>query len=262
MNRATLAGVLPALLAAAAAQGFRASMDQGRDPRAPFPHIMGLMQPVKSALANRALRPLGWLGLTLAMAQFSLNSYLVTYLSLERGWSIVSAGFALAVAQFSGVVGQVAWGWLADHGHGRVKLLRLGTALSVLGCAGLLNVYRKGNITLSNANNTISSVLTNATIGALSMKNNAALSVGAINATGDVTIANTAGLTLMTGQGIATTTGNIVLAGTKFINLAGANALTVANGKKWLVWSANPTSLNTVANGGDDNANLPNNFIQ
>jgi hypothetical protein len=119
-----------------------------------------------------------------------------------------------------------------------------------------------GDITLSNANNTISSMSTNATVGALSVKNNAALSVGAINATGNVTIANTAGLTLMSGQGITTTTGNIVLTGTKFINAAGVNALTVSNGKSWQVWSSNIAPLRTLANGGDDTGSLVNNFVQ
>jgi hypothetical protein len=38
--------------------------------------------------------------------------------------------------------------------------------------------------------------------------------------------------------------------------------LSVSSGSKWLVWSANPTPLNTVGNGGDNDANLPNNFIQ
>jgi hypothetical protein len=119
-----------------------------------------------------------------------------------------------------------------------------------------------GNITLSNASNTIHTFASSSTVGALNVKNSAALDVGLIDATGNVTIANTADLTLMSGQGITTTAGNIVLSGSKFINLAGSSALTVATGHNWLVWSANAAPLNTVANGGDDDANLPNNFIQ
>jgi autotransporter-associated beta strand protein len=141
-----------------------------------------------------------------------------------------------------------------------------GTALTLSGVVNDNNygitMGGPGDITLSHASNTIHSLATSATVGALNVKNNAALEVGVIDATGNVTIANTADLTLMSGQGIATTTGNIVLAGTKFINLSGANALTVSNGHNWLVWSSNPTPLNSVATGGDNDANLPNNFIQ
>jgi autotransporter-associated beta strand protein len=121
-----------------------------------------------------------------------------------------------------------------------------------------------GSFTLSNASNTINTLATGAgvTIDSFNMKNSVALAVGLINATGNVTIANTAGLTLMSGQGITTASGNIVLAGTRFINAAGVNALMVSNGQSWQVWSANPAPLETLANGGDDTGNLVNNFVQ
>jgi len=125
-----------------------------------------------------------------------------------------------------------------------------------------LTVSGAGGVTLSNANNTVNTLLSTGTIGSVSMKNSVALDVGAISATGNVTIANTANLTLMSGQGISTTTGNIVLAGAKFFNRAGASALSVSNGHTWQVWSANIIPLETEANGGDENGGLVNNYVQ
>jgi autotransporter-associated beta strand protein len=141
-----------------------------------------------------------------------------------------------------------------------------GTALTLSGVVNDtsygVTLRGPGNLTLSNASNTIHTMATSSALGALSMKNSVALDVGLINATGDVTIANTANLTLMSGQGISTTTGNIVLAASKFFNRAGASALSVSNGHTWQVWSANLIPLETEANGGDENGGLVNNYVQ
>ena len=63
---------------------------------------------------NPQLAELALLGFVYAGTQMGALSYLVVYLVEARGLSLVSAGFALSVAGFAGILGRVLWGAAAD----------------------------------------------------------------------------------------------------------------------------------------------------
>jgi MFS family permease len=64
--------------------------------------------------------------------QISFLSYLVSYLKLELGYSLVAAGVVFSAAQISGALGRVLWGVVADH------LLRPRAVLAALGLVMVL----------------------------------------------------------------------------------------------------------------------------
>ncbi|KAF4529851.1 hypothetical protein B566_EDAN018346 [Ephemera danica] len=65
------------------------------------------------------------------------------------GLSTLAIGAFASLQSWTRVLAPYAWGWLADHGHGRVKLLRVGAALSVLGCVALLLLPGYGTVALA-----------------------------------------------------------------------------------------------------------------
>jgi MFS transporter, ACS family, hexuronate transporter len=86
-------------------------------------------------LGNRNILLANALPVALVAAQFSLVSYLVLYLMESLGTPVVVAGGALALAQFGGVVGRVAWGVLSDRlfrGSRKAMLLIIGVTSSLL----------------------------------------------------------------------------------------------------------------------------------
>jgi MFS family permease len=64
--------------------------------------------------------------------QISFLTYLVSYLKLELGYSLVAAGVVFSVAQISGALGRVLWGVVADH------LFRPRSVLAALGLVMIL----------------------------------------------------------------------------------------------------------------------------
>ena len=106
-------------------QPLRASWDADRDPTARFSE-----RPFDAITEVWQSSPLRWLsvsGLFYAAVQLCLATFTVTLLVTEAGFSLIQAGFVLAVVQAAGVVGRIAWGWVADRlGHGLVVLLIMG----------------------------------------------------------------------------------------------------------------------------------------
>ena len=76
-------------------------------------------------------------GLLLAIAQGSLNAFLVTYLVQALGYSLALAGGLYALAQLVGIPGRIAAGWLAD---GPLQGSRTLAAIAVAISAGALVV--------------------------------------------------------------------------------------------------------------------------
>jgi MFS family permease len=93
--------------------------------------------PVAEVWANRPILELAAVSSVYSAIQISFLTYLVSYLKLELGYSLVAAGVVFAVAQISGAAGRVLWGVVADH------LLKPRSVLASLGlvmivCGGAL----------------------------------------------------------------------------------------------------------------------------
>jgi MFS family permease len=105
------------------------------------------LAPLRFVLGRRDLRVLAVTSLAFSAIQQCLGVFLVTYLTAEVGLSLVSAGLILSVSQGGGIVGRIAWGWMADlmdrvqAGRSRalLGLLALGMVAS---CAALGFVSR------------------------------------------------------------------------------------------------------------------------
>jgi MFS family permease len=137
-------GALPVLAAACIAAAFlllpsRATL---AEPRAPGPRLglglrgvfAGLGRPIQLVLADRALRELSFASLGYAMVQLVFITYFVSYLNLELGYSLVTAGLVYACAHASGIAGRVAWGAVADRWvRPRAMLAVLGAVSSACG---------------------------------------------------------------------------------------------------------------------------------
>ena len=110
------------LACAVLSQPLRAAHDADRKPAAPL-RMAGLLGPLRLVLAQANLRRLASASFFFSGAQLCLAGYLVTYLHTELGYSLVTAGIALAVAQVGGVLGRVIWGYISDRYLGASRTL-------------------------------------------------------------------------------------------------------------------------------------------
>ncbi|ENO84086.1 MFS transporter [Thauera linaloolentis] len=96
------------------AQGVRADFDADRDPRRKV-SLGGVLRPLAQVFAHRDIRNLALCTFFLSAMQLCLTTYLVTYLTVEYGASLVTAGFVLSLSQFAGAGGRLLWGYAADR---------------------------------------------------------------------------------------------------------------------------------------------------
>lgn len=122
-----------ALICAVLAQPLRVALDEGRDPHRRL-SFGNLAQPLKLIASHRGLAMLAACSFVFSIAQLCLMTYMVIFLNQELGYSLVTAGLALSVAQLGGIVGRVAWGWLADRFLGARRTLALLAALMTASC--------------------------------------------------------------------------------------------------------------------------------
>lgn len=109
----------------------RAPLDQQRDPASPWPSVARMAEPLHFVAGHGVLRKLALCTLIFSLVQVSLTTFLVTFLNLDLGWSLVAAGVALSVSQAAGVVGRILWGLVADVGHDGPRRTLLGLALAM-----------------------------------------------------------------------------------------------------------------------------------
>ena len=94
-------------------QPMRAAWDADRSARADASHPK--MGGVPLVLKEPALRWISFAGLLFSSVQRCLLTFTVIYLVAERGYTLIEAGVMLSLIQVGGIIGRLAWGWIADR---------------------------------------------------------------------------------------------------------------------------------------------------
>jgi len=131
------AAVLVLALGAAALLGlfapYRRSYDGKRDgtPRRERLHLRGFAAPVAEVWARRPILELALVSAVYSAVQISFVTYLISYLKIELGYSLLAAGLVFSASQIAGALGRVAWGAVADHAFKpRAVLAALGLVMA------------------------------------------------------------------------------------------------------------------------------------
>lgn len=112
-------------------QPFHALFDRDRRPHARLA-LANIAQPLKETLAEPRLRQFVLFAGAFALVQPCVTTYLVSFLHLEIGYSLIAAGLVFSTASIAGVVGRVLWGALADwSGSPRRVLAGLGLVMGL-----------------------------------------------------------------------------------------------------------------------------------
>jgi hypothetical protein len=187
-----------------------------------------------------------------AGAQLDLQGVSVTggRLDLQGGTLVSSQGRSL-------YAGPIA---LSANSNVKVQGTQLNLEGVISGGAHGLNVTGSGHLVMRNEANTLASLATTQSIGALDVSNNAALVLGDIAALDAITIRNSKTLTLSAGSQLSSVNAPIVLQAGRFLNQAGAQALRPGQGKNWQVWSTNATPFDAMQ--GDVVNGLSNDYVQ
>lgn len=103
------------LLCMLVAQSVRRSLDvPGEAVAAPW-RWQDLARPVRLVWRTPALRLMAVCSLLFSFIQLAVTAYLVTYLNLSLGWTLIAAGVILSLSQAAGVAGRILWGIVADR---------------------------------------------------------------------------------------------------------------------------------------------------
>ncbi len=111
---ALVAVAVVGIAVAVAAEPTRSDLDTHHERGQPF-SLAALIGPLRSVLADPALRALSLTGLAFAAVQVCLTSFLVVYLHEALQWSLVASGLALTCATVGAVIGRIGWGIVADR---------------------------------------------------------------------------------------------------------------------------------------------------
>lgn len=127
--------LLSALATLLAMQPARERWDDDRRPDLPV--RARVFEGVQLVWRLPALRWLGVAAFGMAFVQLCVSTFTVIMLVKEGGYSLVEAGLMLSVAQIAGVLGRIAWGWLADRTHDTLRVLHGLTAGMLLCCIAI-----------------------------------------------------------------------------------------------------------------------------
>jgi predicted MFS family arabinose efflux permease len=107
------------------------------DRRPDLPVQARVFDGVRLVWSMPALRWLGVAAFCLAFIQLCVSTFTVVMLVGEGGYTLVEAGLMLSVAQIFGVLGRIAWGWVADRSGDCMAALQYLTLVSVACCVAV-----------------------------------------------------------------------------------------------------------------------------
>ena len=117
---------------------FRPTYDRDRNPRQRI-RLSGIGAPIAQVVSRPELLALALSSAVYSAVQTSLFSYLMLYLIVELGYTLVLAGLVFSVAQVMGIISRPAWGVVADRLQAPRQLLGgLGIAMGLCGLAAAL----------------------------------------------------------------------------------------------------------------------------
>ena len=123
------------LVAALAAQPLHPRLDDDRDLKSSL-SLAKVLESVQLVLKDPPLRELTLVACAFGAMQWCMGTFLVAYLDLGVGLSLVAAGWALSLSQLAGTIGRVLWGVVADLiASSRKVLAGLGLLMSAAGVA-------------------------------------------------------------------------------------------------------------------------------
>ena len=128
---ALLLVALACVACALVAQSLRDAFDADRDPDRRL-GLGNFADPVRLVLAEPALRMLAGCSFVFSVAQLSLTTYLVTFLTGDLAYGLVAAGAVLSISQVGGVIGRVWWGYASDRWFGARRMLAMLGSLMAL----------------------------------------------------------------------------------------------------------------------------------
>jgi MFS family permease len=108
----------------------------GQAPPSPRLSLRSLWEPLNASMASPPLRNFILSAGVFGFVQPCVTTYLVSYLSLDLGYSLLAAGLVFSVASLASVFGRIAWGAMADWcGSPRRVLAGLGIVMGLC-CIG------------------------------------------------------------------------------------------------------------------------------
>lgn len=134
---AVLAVVIVILIVLVLVQVMRDVWDADRDPNADVNQQK--FGGVPLVMADPALRWLSLTGLLFSSVQRCLLTFTVIYLVAERGYSLIEAGIMLSLIQVGGILGRLAWGWIADR-YSSTAVLLIVAVVSVIDTFALMGL--------------------------------------------------------------------------------------------------------------------------
>lgn len=114
---------------------FRSAYDRDRNPHQRI-RLSAVGAPIAEILSRPELLTLALTSAVYSAVQMSCFTYLMLYLIVELGYTLVLAGLVFSVAQVMGIIGRPVWGVVADRFLAPRKLLAgLGIAMGLCGLA-------------------------------------------------------------------------------------------------------------------------------
>jgi MFS family permease len=137
-QRAVLVLAAASAVFLAAVAPFRRVHDRERK-RSESLHLRSLTAPIAEVWGNHSVRDLAMTSSVFSLVQMSFGTYLVSYLKLGLGYSLLTAGLVFSAAQIAGVLGRIVWGAVADRLLApRLVLALLGILMSGCGFTAAL----------------------------------------------------------------------------------------------------------------------------
>jgi MFS family permease len=149
-QQALLAVAVANVLCALIAQPLRSQFDADRDASRGLAGA-NFLQPIRLVLSHPTLRMLASCSFVFSIAQLSLTTYVVTYLTDSLAYGLVAAGALLSISQVGAVLGRVAWGYASDRWFGARRILAMLATLMALSAiaTAMLHQHAPGMVVAS-----------------------------------------------------------------------------------------------------------------